>query len=127
MKTLGATFLLTVYLLASTEAGQLLKLPAIYHHFTEHRKTEPATGFFSFLAMHYWNDHAHHGKHSSKHQHLPFKNGRHLPVMTTAAPAFLPSKIAATPEPVIVINPPSCHTDLHAGTIRDIFQPPRLS
>jgi len=127
MKTLAATFLLTVYLLASTEAGQLLKLPAIYQHFTEHRKAEPATDFFSFLAMHYGNDHAHHGKHPSKHQQLPFKSGRHLPVMATAAPAFLPSKIAGTPEPVIVINPFTCHADLRAGTFQDIFQPPRLS
>ena len=40
-------------MLGSTQLGQLLKLPGLIQHYTEHKKTNPSMNFLGFLHIHY--------------------------------------------------------------------------
>ncbi len=44
---------LSIYLMASTEAHQLLKLPVVFEHFVEHQQEDSNIGFLEFLDIHY--------------------------------------------------------------------------
>lgn len=61
-----------MYLLTTTDAYQLLKMPMIFKHFVEHRKADKNISFLKFLDMHYM-----HGspkdKDYRKDMQLPFK------------------------------------------------------
>jgi len=65
-----------IFLCANTEIGQLLKLPALIQHFTEHHDHDDAVkiSFADFIDFHYNNDkqHSDTDKHDN-HQNLPFK------------------------------------------------------
>lgn len=53
MKRTIAIGLLAVFILSSTESQQLMKLPYIFKHYTEHHKLNSALSFIGFLDMHY--------------------------------------------------------------------------
>lgn len=59
---------------ANTEIGQLLKIPTLIQHFTEHHDDDLDISFADFIDFHYNNDkqHSDTDKHD-KHQNLPFK------------------------------------------------------
>jgi hypothetical protein len=63
-------------LCANTEIGQLLKLPNLVEHFTEHHdhdKDKQGISFLEFITIHY-NDTQHHSnQEKDNHQSLPFK------------------------------------------------------
>ena len=65
-----------MFLCANTEIGQLLKLPNLIIHFTEHHnhENERNISFFDFVKSHYNNKEKHTDtdKHD-EHQNLPFK------------------------------------------------------
>ncbi len=65
-----------MFLCANTEIGQLLKLPNLIIHFTEHHNHENERGisFIDFVISHYNNKEKHtdSDKHD-EHQNLPFK------------------------------------------------------
>lgn len=44
---------LGIYMLGSTQLGQLLKLPELIQHYAEHKKTNPSLNFLGFLHIHY--------------------------------------------------------------------------
>ena len=76
MKKIIAISFIFVFLCANTEIGQLLKLPNLIEHFTEHQNHEDEhnISFFDFVKSHY-NDNQKHSdtdKHD-EHQNLPFK------------------------------------------------------
>lgn len=54
-KTLAIT-LVSLHLLANTEASQLLKLPQLIHHYFQHHRQDPSINFFQFIVMHYAGD-----------------------------------------------------------------------
>lgn len=69
MKKTIAILFLSIFLCANTEVGQLLKLPNLAAHFTEHH----GISFLDFIAIHY-NDTQHHSdSEKDNHQSLPFK------------------------------------------------------
>jgi hypothetical protein len=51
-KTISIFFLL-IFLTSNTEAHQLLKLPLLVHHYTEHKKQNKKISFADFINMHY--------------------------------------------------------------------------
>lgn len=53
LKQLTAILLLWVFVFSSTEFGQLLKLPVLISHYTEHRHQNTQLTFGEFLFMHY--------------------------------------------------------------------------
>lgn len=44
---------LSAYLLAFTPFREVLKLPVLIEHYTEHRTADPNLSFFAFFSMHY--------------------------------------------------------------------------
>lgn len=72
MKKILVYFMLLVYLFSFSEAKQLLKLPNLVEHFYSHTQKDQNTTLFSFLKMHYWDNH---GKDSDykEDMKLPFK------------------------------------------------------
>lgn len=53
MRRYIAIFFLSVYLLAFTEARQILKLPDLVEHFIAHKLKDSDTTLYSFIKMHY--------------------------------------------------------------------------
>ncbi|MBC7642627.1 MAG: hypothetical protein H7174_09890 [Flavobacterium sp.] len=76
MKKIIAISFLFIFLCANTEIGQLLKLPNLIAHFTEHHdhEVDHNISFLDFVKSHYNDNHKHSDtdKHDD-HQNLPFK------------------------------------------------------
>ena len=53
MKKCLAFLLLGIYMLSFSEIHQLLKIPILIEHFTEHRSQDEGITLFAFLKMHY--------------------------------------------------------------------------
>lgn len=53
MRKYIAIFFLSVYLVAFTEARQVLKLPDLVEHYITHKQQNKSTTLFSFFKMHY--------------------------------------------------------------------------
>ena len=53
MKQFYAISFLFIFLSANTAFGELLKLPLLIQHYTEHKQDETAISFIHFLAEHY--------------------------------------------------------------------------
>lgn len=64
-------FFLFVYLFSSTELSELLKIPLLLEHYTEHQEKSKSLSFGSFLYMHYV-DHENHS--DEKDRDLPFQS-----------------------------------------------------
>lgn len=94
MKKITTIFFLSVYLLAATEAHQLLKLPVVFQHFNEHKQENQGISLLQFLTMHYFNDDPKDDDYERDMQ-LPFKtNGEHLsPISPAFVPFFVEAKI----------------------------------
>lgn len=71
-RTIVLSFLL-IYLLSITEMHQLLKLPVLVEHFSEHQKKDKTITFWSFLCLHYTLETII-DKDFDKDSKLPFKN-----------------------------------------------------
>jgi len=73
LKTTIAILFSLTYLFATTQLGELFKLPAMAEHFTEHQKEDPMISFWSFICIHYM-----HGEVQDddfdKDMKLPFKS-----------------------------------------------------
>jgi hypothetical protein len=88
LKKIVAILFLTVYVLSATEAHQLLKLPFIFQHFSDHRQGNSHITFMQFLDMHYM-----HGSPKDKDYQddmkLPFKSADNC--TAALSPAFVPT------------------------------------
>lgn len=71
LKKLVSILLLTILLLNSSEFDQLVKLPALFSHFIEHRQLDNQLSFVSFIKEHYQSNA---DQSDSKHHDLPFKS-----------------------------------------------------
>lgn len=114
-----------MYLLSSTEAHQLLKLPVIFQHFAEHKIENPHISFLQFLDMHYM-----HGspkdKDYDRDMQLPFKATGDCTAIT---PAFVPLTaqvlIAAPLRITVRKNYIIKHQCLYSAYLSAIWQPPK--
>ena len=73
MKRLIAISFLTLYILTATECSQLLKIPTLLSHYTEHQHLDKKLSFWGFLYMHY-TDHDIKDNDQDRDMQLPFKS-----------------------------------------------------
>lgn len=74
MKRLLAIFFLFTFLSANTALGEVLKLPMLIQHYTEHENLEKNISFLDFLKEHYSNTSQHGDYDHHHHDSLPFKS-----------------------------------------------------
>ncbi|MBS1549749.1 MAG: hypothetical protein JSS94_07790 [Bacteroidetes bacterium] len=127
MKKFLTYLMLMIYLFSFSEAKQLLKLPNLVEHYYSHVEKDQKTTLFSFLKMHYWDNH---GKDADykEDMKLPFKTHDsqcHAQNLNPVAPPknfefsfenfidFLENKAVFT-----------YHEPFTTSTIHSIFRPP---
>ena len=123
MTRFAATGPLFFYLVSFTEFSEVLRLPLLVEHYTEHKSKVDDLSFWEFLVMHYETDVAHDDQDMS----LPFKACNHscfaqilvLPVQKIALIENSEKTILSYTSFYLLHEP-----QLLAG---DIFQPPKLS
>ena len=114
-----------LFLNAHTAFGELLRLPVLVEHYTEHRQINQES-FLDFLIQHYARQIRHSHGNSQDHEKLPFKS-----VNTNAqAPVLLPEP-APSLTPVWVQPTPALKTMPHrqhyaSAYQNSIWQPPRF-
>ena len=123
MKRFAAIGLLFFYLISFTEFSEVLRLPLLVEHYTEHKSKVDDLSVWEFLVMHYETDVAHDDKDMS----LPFKGCDHSCFAQTLV---LPvQKIALTENSETISLTYTSFYLLHEPELLagDIFQPPKLS
>jgi hypothetical protein len=124
IRRIAAFSFLSIYLLGSTEAHQILRLPVFVKHFQDHQIENPDQGLIRFIFDHYISLH---DAHDSRHEQLPFKS--HDCVASGVA-SLTPEVVGSPlPQPEYVhqiIHPPvsCCFTNT---VYASIWQPPKLS
>ena len=122
LKRIVAIGLLLFYLVSFTEFSEVLRLPLLVEHYTEHKSKVDDLSFWEFLVMHYETDVAHDDQDMS----LPFKACNHsFSTQTVVLPV---QKLALTESSgKVTLNYPSFYL-LHEPQLLagDIFQPPKL-
>lgn len=123
MKRILAISFLIVYINSNTEFHEMLRLPILVEHFTEHKKTNGDISFWDFLVMHYKTN----VTHDSHDNELPFKDPAHSFTSPTLA-LIIHKMVLSETEIISEVNhtPTYCETFI-ASHLSDIFQPPRLS
>lgn len=102
MKKAFSILFLSIYLFSVTEAHQLLKMPVVFEHFSEHRVLDKDISLLEFLAMHYLHGSPRDGDYPRDMQ-LPFKTAGDC--VTAIAPAFIPVMVELNLEqPVEIIQ-----------------------
>ena len=74
MKKLVVLFFVCLYVLAATEFKELLKLPILIEHYSEHQSENKSITFFEFLKIHYLGDN---NSDDFRDERLPFKSQGH--------------------------------------------------
>ncbi len=73
MKRVIGIWLFSIYLLSSTECRQLLKLPILVQHFSEHQERNKDISLWAFMEMHYFGDDMNDND-QDRDMKLPFKS-----------------------------------------------------
>ena len=114
--------LLALYLIASTEFHQVLRLPLLVKHYAEHHEQVKDMTFWEFLVMHYKTD----VPHDDQDMSLPFKDCHHsLTAQAIAIPVQKISLSSLTPiqaDPLLSFD----HSQFHSSYLEEIFQPPKI-
>jgi hypothetical protein len=97
LKKVTVIFFLTVYLFATTEASQLLKLPVIFEHYAEHKQEDKQITILEFLAIHYLHG-SPRDKDYDRDMKLPFKTSNDC--ISTVSSVIIPVAFQ-----FIIVNP----------------------
>lgn len=123
-----AILFLAAYLLSTTEVHQLLKLPVVFQHYTEHKKADHSISFLAFLSMHYIQEDPGDGDYE-RDMKLPFKTCHSC--MTANITASVPAQVQLSIEkPARVIRKNRIiprNQFIHSSYLSNIWQPPRQS
>ncbi len=129
MKKIIAISFLFIFLCANTELGQLLKLPNLITHFTEHNNhgNNHPVSFLDFVKSHYNTNHKHADtdKHD-EHQNLPFKT---ISTNLNTVIAFENQPIISFLKPISIAinNAVPYHTEFYTSDVFTcIWLPPKL-
>jgi hypothetical protein len=116
---------MALYVCASTEAYQLLKLPALIDHFIQHCGEESETTLLGFLDEHYSGEVVYDDD-WQQDMELPFKTCSFSPVSIcpTIAPEFVKLIVPEPVEIAIDFTPIISYLQSKQQVIK-IFQPPR--
>jgi hypothetical protein len=130
LKKLITIFFLAVYLFATTDAYQLLKLPVVFQHFAEHRAENKNIGFLEFLDMHYMHGSPKDADYDRDMQ-LPFKKACPDCASCIVAAAFVPLTVHYSVEKPIRITEQKNYVIqeqlLTSSYLANIWQPPKLA
>jgi hypothetical protein len=119
-------FFISLYLVSTTEAYQLLKLPAFVFHFIQHSEQDPAMSLTDFLLMHYAEEQVLDADWQQDMQ-LPFKSHEDI-FSTMSVVHFIPNfqlTISRTELLLVQWQAPRINDFLPGIYCADIFQPPR--
>lgn len=123
-KRIAISFVL-IFLVSTTELGQVLKFPILIGHFVEHKTNNPALSVWNFLLLHY-ND-SHKVDDDPTDDKLPFVS--HAPILSIIC---IVSSSASLKIDKVKIN--TTHNKIHAFDENEIesrylsaiWQPPKL-
>ena len=122
MKRSAAIGLLFFYLVSFTEFSEVLRLPLLVEHYTEHKSKVDDLSFWQFLVMHYETDVAHDDQDKS----LPFNDCHHSCFAQTFVIPIQKIVLTESSEKTALVHPSFYllhEPQLLAG---DIFQPPKI-
>ena len=123
MSRILAVAFLVLYINSNTEFHEMLRLPILLEHYSQHKLRVSDISFWEFLVMHYKTD----VSHDSDDNQLPFKDPAHS---FTAPTLALPSHKMALKEAVVTSKVDyfcSYSETFIASHLSDIFQPPKIS
>ncbi len=128
MQKFWSIYFIFIFMCANTAFGEVLKLPVLFEHYTEHAQKDKDVSFFDFLAKHYGTsiNHQHNDKHHD-HENLPFKttNVHFVHVVSLEPPfLFMANTILGYFTNEVIIHHQQAYSNT---TINTIWQPPRLS
>lgn len=120
-----AAFFLTIMLLVQSPLQQVLRLPVLVAHFTEHKiRSNGEISFLQFINHHYFTTHPDDGD-TDRDQQLPFRASEVVMINSTVVvpgqilPEFEPLVFIEEAYPLLTVTGPS---SLFAF---DIWQPPK--
>ncbi len=127
MKKATAIFLLSIYLLSSTEMKQLMKVPLLFQHYKEHKALDGNISFMQFLRIHYHdatiidNDYA-------RDMQLPFKSHDvcHSNTSTALTVTFFPVAVEKPTPLAVQKHIISNDVFINSVYLSSIWQPPRF-
>jgi hypothetical protein len=120
----AAYIFLAIYLLGATELSQLLKIPLLIEHYTEHKLDNGNLSLLSFMYMHYVVDDGA-TTDEQKDQNLPFKSA-HFQMQNTVVFSIFKYEL-----PKIFVNmnrsvwPVMQSNSLSTIALGSLFRPPR--
>jgi len=128
VKRFVAIFFLFLSLSSNPFVAELLYIPTLLHHYSEHKALDKNTSFFDFLSVHYSNQINHPDDEHHDHEKLPYKKAdKHLfSVVSLKSVLFFSLK-------VIQFNVLKIHnlnyqtSNCVSGFISSIWQPPKFS
>jgi len=121
----AAYIFLAIYLLGATELSQLLKIPLLIEHYTEHKLDNGNLSLLSFMYMHYVGDDGD-TTDEQKDQNLPFKSA-HFEMQNTVVFSVFKYEL-----PKIFVNmirsvwPVMQSNSLSSIALGSLFRPPRV-
>ncbi|HCW09264.1 MAG TPA: hypothetical protein DGG95_18055 [Cytophagales bacterium] len=121
MKKLLAISLVLLYINSNTELHEILRLPVLIEHFSEHKKLVGDISLWEFLVMHYnTND-----SHDADDSRLPFKDpGHSFTASTLAIP--IPKIVLNETELIVKVSHVFCYDKTFISShLSKIFQPPK--
>ncbi len=116
--------MLSVYLVSTTEACQLLKIPILVEHFIEHRKHDLHLTFWAFLKMHY--DHPVKDADYQKDQKLPFVTHSGTLTLVFTLDNCFSLELEKWTFPSLEGAPPYKNVFYEKDILTAIWQPPRV-
>ena len=125
MNKKAAYIFLAIYLLGATELSQLLKIPLLIEHYTEHKLDNGNLSILSFMYMHYVGDDGD-TTDEQKDQNLPFKSA-HFQMQNTVVFSLFKYEL-----PKIFVNmncsvwPVMQSNSLSSIALGSLFRPPRV-
>jgi hypothetical protein len=126
LKKLFAISFLFIYLFSTTELSQLLKMPLLVEHFTEHRQENSHLTLWQFLYTHYAKGDVKDAD-DEKDMKLPFKT--HDNCVASFINVYPPSQNVLIIKPVRFIENQHLKTpeqSLQSIFLSNIWQPPRI-
>lgn len=127
MKRLILICLIVMYTFSSTQAYQLLKLPALIEHYFSHKNTDNNMNFYEFIKIHYLQK-MHEDADFAKDQKLPFKSVENYASFACVAIADF-NKYNLKPAGFFVVKKYKVENQnlLSALLVKGLFRPPRLA
>lgn len=123
MRRFLSVMVLVSLILGNTEFHQLLKLPFLIAHFTDHKSENSALSFLSFLSEHYTADRQHHGH---EHKKLPFKSHECSHLTQVMIVESHQASVVFKPE-FSATQPISLYEDMQPQEVHvSIWQPPQI-